>query len=162
MTPRRLTILFLTAALIVPCAVFAQGPPDGPRGGQGNAIRELLPPPGYLQLTEAQQETVRAMAEELRAAVEPIREAERAAREALRAALESDTPDATEIGNLTLEVRGLAGQLRAEMEAFGDAFRGILDADQQVKWDNFRELRRLSQRGGDGGPRGKAMRRLHR
>jgi Spy/CpxP family protein refolding chaperone len=87
------------------------------------------------------------MAKDLLAALEPLREAEKANRDALRTALQSDNPDATEIGRLVLDGRDVGEEIRDQMRAFADDFRDILDAEQQVKWDNFLELRRLQQRG---------------
>lgn len=148
MKSRKLTMIVLAAALVVPGALLAQGnggPPDGPPGaaqGQGQGP-SFLPPPGYLQLTDAQIESTKTLAEDLRAAVEPIREELRAKREALHDAVESDAPKAGQIGQLVLDVHALEGQIRDEMKAASDAFRDLLDADQQLKYDHFLELRRL-------------------
>ena len=149
---RRLTILFITLALLVPGALWAQG------NGNGNAnafSRENLPPRGYLKLTEAQKEAVGGLIEDLTAAVQPIREEEKAAREALRDAIDSDSPDATAIGELVLDVHALGGEARDEIRAFDEAFTDVLDAEQAAKYENFKELRRLAARGGPGN---KAMR----
>ena len=154
MTLRKLTLIGLTLALLLPMTLLAQ-PPDNPGNGNGNGdrgrggslVRELLPPPGYLQLTDEQKDATRALAEDLRAALEPIREEQRALAEDLRTALEADAPDATTVGQLTLDLRGLSQQSRDEIAAFADDFRDLLDAEQQTKWDNFVELRRLGRRG---------------
>lgn len=170
MKSRKLTMIVLAAALVVPGALLAQGngggPPDGPpgaapgQGPQGPSIRDLLPPPGYLQLTDEQKEAAKGIGADLRAAVEPIGEELRANREALRDAIGSDDPNATEIGQLVLDIRDLEGQIRDEVKAASDAFRDLLDANQQVKYDNFLELRRLL--AGPGGPGAKSMRRANR
>jgi len=177
MKSRKLTMIVLAAALVVPGVLLAQGPgngegpPDGPPGaaagqgpgqGQGPGIRELLPPPGYLQLTDGQKEAAKGLAEDLRAALEPIGEELRAKREALRDAVESDDPKAAEIGQLVLDVRALEGQVRDEIQAAGDAFRDLLDTDQQLKYDHFLELRRLQAQRGGPGAKSLGARRAHR
>jgi len=174
MKSRKLTMIVLAAALVVPGVLLAQGqgngaPPDGPPGaapgqgqGPGPGIRELLPPPGYLQLTDGQKEAAKGLAEDLRAALEPIGEELRAKREALRDAIESDTPNAAEIGQLVLGVRALEGQVRDEIRAVGDAFRDLLDADQRLKYDHFLELRRLQTQRGGPGAKSAGARRAHR
>jgi len=171
MKSRNLTLIVLAAALVVPGALLAQGngggppgaaPGQGPGQGQGPLIRDLLPPPGYLQLTDSQKEAAKGLAEDLRAAVEPIGQELRAQREALRAAVESDAPNATKIGRLVLDVRALEGQVRGEIQAAGDTFRGLLDADQQLKYDHFLELRRLQAQRGGPGAKALGARRAHR
>lgn len=172
MKSRKLTMIVLAAALVVPGVLLAQGngdgPPDGPPGaapgqgqGPGPGIRELLPPPGYLQLTDGQKEAAKGLAEDLRAAIEPIREELQAKREALRDAIEADDPNAAEIGQLVLDVRALEGQVRDEVKAAGDAFRDLLDTDQQLKYDHFLELRQLQAQRGPGA-KSLGARRAHR
>ncbi len=164
MKSRKLTMIVLAAALVVPGALLAQGNGGAPGGGQGQgpSIRDLLPPPGYLQLNDAQKEAAKALGEDLRAAVGPIGEELKAHREALRAAFESDAPDATEIGQLMLDIRALEGQVRDEIRATESAFRDLLDADQQLKYDHFLELRRLQARRGGPGAKSLGGRRAHR
>lgn len=152
MTLRKLILIALACALIAPLAV-AQ-PPDDPGNGDGGAdrgrgaalLRQLLPPAGYLQLTDEQRESLRGLVRELRDAVEPLRQEMRTLGEDLHEALNADAPDPAEIGQLTLDLRALRGQIRDQIAAFGDAFRAILDPEQQAKWDHFRELRDLRRR----------------
>ena len=142
MNVRRLLIVGLAVALLAPAGLLAQA-----RGGGGGALlKELLPPRGYLQLTEEQRDAVRALAEDLRPVLEPLRDERQTIAEQLREALNSDSPDATEVGQLVIDQHEIGGQIRDELSAFGDAFRELLDAEQQVKWDNFLELRRLARR----------------
>lgn len=151
MTLRKLTLIGLTVALIMitPMSLMAQGNGNG-NGGNGNGgggiLAEILPPPGYLKLTDEQKDSVRGLAEGLRTNLMPIREDQRALEQELRDALNADSPDATSVGQLTLDVRALAQQSRGEITAFGADFREILDDEQQVKWDHHTELRRLGRR----------------
>ncbi len=138
-------------ALAVPLAAVAQ-PTDQPgnggtdRGSGAELLRQILPPAGYLQLTETQKESLRGLLRDLRDAVAPLREEMRILGEELHRALNADAPDPTLIGQLTLDLRALGGQVRDEIAAFEEAFRAILDPEQQTKWDNFKELRRLGRR----------------
>ncbi len=141
MNARKLTLIALALVLLVPGALLARG--------TGGLLKELLPPRGYLQLTEEQKDAARALAEDLRATLEPLREQREDLAQQLRDALDSDTPDATEVGQLVIDQRDLGQQIRDEMATFGEAFRAELDADQQVKWDNFLQLRRLTRRQSD-------------
>lgn len=149
MSAKKLSLIALAFALLAPVAVLAQpdGSGDGPPGRQG-LVRQLLPPPGYLQLTDEQKDATRGLAEELRVTLEPLREEQRALGAELRDELASDDPDATTVGQLTLDVRAVGDEIRDELAAFEEAFRALLDADQQTKWDNFRELRQLQRRRG--------------
>lgn len=164
MTLRRLTLIGLTLCLLTPMALLAQ-PPDNPGNGGGNGqgngggiLRNILPPAGYLQLTDEQKDSVKALAEDLRAALEPLRAEGQSLSEQLRDALNADSPDATTVGQLTLDLRALGRQTRDELAAFEASFREVLDAEQQTKWDNFKELRRLQRR--QGGGKAKALKAL--
>ena len=148
MTPRKLALIGFAFLILVPIAAGA-GPGDRPGGGPGgegpgNAIREQLPPPGYLKLTDEQKDAVHGLAEDLRAALEPLRDEQRALHEELRENLESDAPNARRVGQLTIALHGFPVQLRAEFEVFDSAFRDLLSDEQLAKYENFRELKRLS------------------
>ena len=148
MSFRKLTLIGLAFALLAPVALLAQPPEDVPGnpGRAPNHLRDLLPPPGYLQLTEEQQDIVRGLAEDLREVLEPLRDERRSLGQELRDALDADEPDPCLVGQLTIDLHDLGEQIRAELAATEEAFRAILDDEQQTKWDNFKELRRLTRR----------------
>ena len=171
----RTTIAVLTLALVtlLPLAALAQpgsgrfggGPgdragigPGGP-GGRGGPGRHIFPPPGYLDLTEEQIEATQAIRESVRAELEGTREAGRTLREQLHAALEGDDPDATEVGQLAIELHALRAQTRIVLEDAESQFAALLTPEQLEKWENFKELRdrrrgprhRERARGGFGG-----------
>lgn len=149
MIAKKLTLIVLALALVAPVAALAQ-PGDGPGNdapGRAGLLSRLLPPPGYLQLTGEQKAAARGLAQELRAALEPLREEQRTLGGELRDELAGDAPDATTVGQLTLDLHAGGAQIRDEIAATEAAFRALLTPEQQTKWDNFKELRQLRRRG---------------
>ncbi len=155
MTHRK-TITLIALAALLPLTALAQpgqgrrgGGPGGPGGpgvhggpgGQGGPGRHMFPPPGYLDLTDEQIEATQAIREVTRTELEGTRETGRALREQLQAALEGDAPDATEVGQLTLDLHALRQQTRAVLEDAESQFAALLTAEQLEKWENFKELR---------------------
>lgn len=141
--------------LLGPLASFAdqQGRPGG--RGRGMGSHSLLPPPGYLDLSEAQREAAKSIREAARSEMEANREESSALRQQLKAELDSETPDAMNVGRLTIDLHQLrqsAGAIREQVEA---EFGLILSAEQLEKWENFKELRASRRSRRSGGP-GKA------
>lgn len=159
MTSRKLARLGLALLLFAPVAAVAN--PAGP-GGPGDGVpgggRDMLPPAGYLNLTDEQVEAVTALREELRAEMQTQLEAQRALGEQLRDAIESDQPDATLIGELAIEMHGFRDQIRTTIESFESQFTALLTAEQLAKYENFRELMRLRRSRGERGERGERSR----
>ncbi len=156
MTSRALT-LALTATLLAPAALFAvpsEGPPRGfqARAEKAGPARAFLPPPGYLQLDEAQREQTQAILGQLRGDLEPLRQEQQALRETIRTELEGDQPSASAIGDATIALHALRDDFRTTLEAAEADFVLILDQEQQTKWENYRLLGSLrrSHRGGPG------------
>ncbi len=163
MTPRKLALLATVAAVLFTAAAIAQpGPgfrPGGPGGleegpGAGDRHLHLLPPPGYLQLTEEQRGDVQPILEALREDLGALREAQHALREQLRDELGAEEPDVVAVGQLTVELHALRGESREALQAAEGQFVRVLTPEQLQKYENFKELRRLFQhRDPGGGPR---------
>ncbi len=137
MTYRKSAFIALTlTASVAWIAVAEAGPRD--RG----ADRGLLPPPGYLELTDEQSDAAQAIREEIRSTVEPIRDEMRALREQLEVAFDSGAPDATEVGQLAIDMHDHRQQLRTIRRDAESQFSALLSAEQLEKWGNFKELRR--------------------
>ena len=145
MTHRKTIALVALALLtLLPLAALAEpgwGRRGGGPGGPGGPGRHLFPPPGYLDLTEEQIEAAQAIRETVRDRMEGVREEVRALREQLRAALDSETPDATEVGQLAIALDAHRQAVRAVFEAAEADFAALLTAEQLEKWENFKELR---------------------
>ncbi|MEM6454101.1 MAG: periplasmic heavy metal sensor [Acidobacteriota bacterium] len=148
---RTLLIALLIAALFAPIAFAA---PGGGPGGPGGKLSRFFPPPGYLDLTEEQRDATRELIDALRAEIEPLRDQQRDLRSDLRDALDADSPNAETVGAAVIALHELRGSLRGLTDEAVQNFRTLLDADQQAKFDNYRELRarkRFQRRGKRGG-----------
>ncbi len=136
----RKTIVFLALALLALLPLAAIAEPDRGQRGRGPG-RGMFPPPGYLDLTDEQIEAARAIRESTRGEMQALREEKRTLHEQLKALLDGDSPDATEVGELTIELHGLRQQTRAILEAAEAEFAALLTSEQLEKWENFKELR---------------------
>ncbi|MYB19611.1 MAG: periplasmic heavy metal sensor [Holophagales bacterium] len=110
-----------------------------------------------LQLTEDQKEQWRRLREEHEAKVGPLMRQMRDITERLESEANLENPDPTVVGQLELDRRAVARQLRtARVEAHEDATR-LLDRDQRIRWEALQENGRGGFRGlfgpGGRGPR---------
>jgi Spy/CpxP family protein refolding chaperone len=138
-------VLFLGAAV-----GSAQPPPSAERGpwmGRAQALTR------FLGLSEQQQDQVRKLTEERRAEHQALREKLVKSREELQRALESASPDPAAIGELAIEGHRLRQQDRALREARDEAIRGLLSAEQRVRFDAWKALREGGPPEGGPGPR---------
>jgi Spy/CpxP family protein refolding chaperone len=147
---KRLSVATLSIVLIVASVALAQprrpGPPPmaagGPGPGNGNgAMAE------YLALTADQKAAWETIQNETRDSMRALHEQERT----LAQQLESAT-DAAAIGNLVLQLRGIATQMHAAREAADATFAATLTAEQQVKFAAFQAASEFLQRRGPNGP----------
>jgi Spy/CpxP family protein refolding chaperone len=164
MTRKALTAIAAAFFLMIPLVAvagpgFGPGPGDGPgfgpdgRGPGGGPLRHLLPPPGYLDLTEEQQETAQGILDGVREQLMAQHDQHLAVREELQALLDSETPDPTEVGRLVIQLHQGRESFRAVLEQAEADFAAILTAEQLEKWENWKELRderrqRFGRRGG--------------
>ena len=145
MTQRNAIVLAAIALLaLLPLAAIAE-PGHGYRG-RGPA-RGLLPPPGYLDLTEEQIEAAEAIREGVRSEMSAARDERRTLREQLKAMLDGESPDAKAVGQLAIDLHAMRERTRATLEDAEARFVELLTAEQLEKWENFKELRQ-GRRGG--------------
>ncbi len=137
MTYRKLALFTLALAVLLPLAASAEPGGDRHRGSG----RGLLPPPGYLDLSEEQVEATQALREAVREDVQAQREQTRALRDQLEAALANGSPDATEVGQLVIELHQQKEARRSARESIESQFTALLTEEQLEKWENFKELR---------------------
>ncbi|MEM1205729.1 MAG: periplasmic heavy metal sensor [Acidobacteriota bacterium] len=150
-----LALLILAAVVpVVAAAAGDDGPTVGPVGAR--AAAKLLPPRGYLGLDEGQQEAARALFAATRAKVQPLREDGKALRLQLREAVDAPQPDATAVGDLVLALADVRGQAKDILLGAEAEFLALLDAEQTVKYENWRELRQLRRDNRRGGGEGDA------
>lgn len=109
----------------------------------------------FLDLTDSQEEELRAIFEANRVTLEENREAGRANRTALKEALDTETPDATTVGLLVIDGKNLREQAEADREALKAQIATVLTAEQLAKWEGFHRGRQFDdRRGPKRGPRG--------
>jgi Spy/CpxP family protein refolding chaperone len=116
-------------AMLFAIPVLAQGPPEGPRGPhglRGQALQE------HLQLTEEQQAGLKANRQTLREATKPLMQQMREKRNLLREEMHSETPNAGIIGQLNVEIKELAEQMKAARESSRADAVALLDSNQQA------------------------------
>lgn len=137
------------AVVLLGAGVVAQEQPGQPREPRG-ALKKL-------DLSEDQQERIRALMQEQRPQLRTLHEKLSANRDALNQLLETGSADAAAVGELVLEGRKLQEESRAIREAGQQAIRGILTPEQQKKFDQLEQRRREDGsrgRGHAGGKRG--------
>ncbi len=129
--------LILTALFATTLA--AQPPRRGDQQrSEGRGFGRLVE---FLELTEDQQAQWQQIHEDHRAATMDLRDQMQANREALRAELETESPDPTTVGQLTLDGRDLARTVKQSREDLNDQLSGTLTEDQRIRWEAFKEAR---------------------
>jgi len=168
---RNLTSMLAAAVLLVATAASAQGPgrgpgagfgpgdgPHGPGGpGMGIGMRDGRCLIEYLDLTDEQVTAWQNLRDQLHSTLEPIREQRVALHEQIQAALTSEGTDACAVGQLMVQAHALGDQERAAREANQTSFVALLTAEQQTKYQQFKEVRGMCR--GDRGQRGAGMHR---
>lgn len=115
---------------------FADGPDQRP-GFPGFFPAGVLT--RVLDLTEEQQAQLEELLEQLRATVQPLHEELRSLHEQLGLLLESDAPDAVEVGTLVIAIHQASQQIAQARQDFASAFEAILTAEQLEKLQEFLE-----------------------
>lgn len=134
------TAIFALTTLPLIAGPRGGGGPDGERGGHG--IGRLLPPPGYLDLTEEQKAAAEKLRDDAKTKIEPLMAGQKAARQQLHSLLESASPDPAAVGTLTIQLHQGRQAVKDVLLATEQSFIALLNDEQKVKYENFRELRR--------------------
>jgi periplasmic protein CpxP/Spy len=122
-------------------AGFGPGRPGGP--GLGRLAEEL-------GLSDEQKSQLEALRTRQRGVLEPLMQSARQAHEAFRAALETESPDATAVGQAAIAMNAAEKKVRAAHDAAFEEMKSILTPEQQKKLD---ETRDHGPRRGPRGPR---------
>ena len=149
--------LLLVAGTVVAAAQEDEGRVSK-RGARGDfAERDAERMARALQLTESQQEEWRRLREEHEASVRPLIGQMRDVTERLETEANHQNPDPTIVGQLELDRRSIARQLRESRVQVDEDLARLLDRDQTIRWEALREGGRGGFRGGSGsggrGPR---------
>lgn len=146
-TMKRIIAVLLSLTFVVAATAQNRRGPGG-TGAPGLFAPRENPLVEYLSLTPTQQTAWETSQSELHATMRALHDQERALADQLR-----DATDAATIGNLVLQIRGLAAQRDAAKDAANAKFAALLTADQQVKFAAFEAAAEfLRQRGPGGGP----------
>ncbi len=133
--PRTYVLLFSTALLVaLACSPLLAQFPDGMT--DDDTSPQIVA--RFLELTPEQRQEWRAIRRTANGAIRPLAQDLRTTEEALRAFLESDDPDATEIGNLLLAVHSLKQQIHGIVAQSVADFEAILDAEQTARLQALR------------------------
>lgn len=119
-------LTLLCAGLLVAQGPFGDG--AGRRGGKSlEAVQETL------MLNDAQIEQMRANQKEVRQAMREVFAQNREKRNQLRELMQSDNPDAFQIGQLTLELRNVGEQVKEARAAAREKNLMLLDEAQKER-----------------------------
>ena len=133
-------------------AVGAAAPTEGegPRGGRHRA-RAIVE---YLELTQEQQDTWKALREQHQDETKALREEGRGLRKRLRESLEADEPDAV-VGEAAKAVHAHRQHMTQAREAFEGQLKSVLSPGQREKYEAFKAARATGRKGrGTRGRRG--------
>ena len=126
----------------------ADAAPDGVRAAR--FVRRMA---AWLDLTEEQRATARALREDTRVRLEPVREEVRELRRELRALLDGPAPDPQTVGAVVLALEAQREEMRQIREEGREAFEALLTAQQLERFEEAIEVLRFfrgPRRGGAG------------
>ena len=125
---RKLTLTLVAIALLTTTALIAQPGQHRP-GGEfpGRQFRIVR----ALDLTEQQQEQWRTLREENRESLQPLSAELRYLHEQIQAELESESPNPTAIGELSIKAHALQSEIRTSHELLELALLDILSPEQR-------------------------------
>jgi Spy/CpxP family protein refolding chaperone len=127
----------------------AQPAGEGPRGGRHRA-RAVVE---YLELTQQQQDSWKALREQHRDETKALREEGRAVRQRLQESLERDEPDAV-VGEAAKAAHAHRQMMKQARETFEGQLKSVLSPEQQEKYEAFKAARKTGRQGhGTRGPR---------
>ena len=138
----RWTLIPLTAFLFIPTLAQAQmGPGHRGPGPEPDLLARHLA--RYLELTPDQERSIWSLREEHRIAARNRHETIRDLHRRLEESMDAPDPEPGELGRMLLEIRDLRQEIRHQREAMEKEVVTLLDAEQKLKLEHFRELMRL-------------------
>ena len=152
----------LPGLLLVATAAFAAAEEgegrQSKRGARANsAERDGERMARVLQLTEDQKSEWLRLREQHDATVRPLMRQMRDITERLETEANLENPDPTAVGQLELDRRSAARQLRTSRAQVDEDLARLLDRDQTIRWEALRDNGRGGP-GGASGPRGRGSR----
>ena len=136
----KLKAIILAAALSAPALLAQPGP--GPRGPRGEANLDALKQ--VLELTDQQVTDLKAARQDFFTnEVRPIMEQIREKRQALRNEMQQESPNASIVGQLQVEIAELGTQIKAKHGTQVEQLRSMLTDGQKVKLDELQKAAEL-------------------
>lgn len=118
--------------------------PEGPAiHRNGGPFRAMGIVAEYLELDEGQVGSIREISQALREEAMPIRQNVRALKQELKAQFDSDTPDATIVGSLMIQIHEQREELRNLAQARNEAVLDLLSVEQAAKVNDVLEAAKL-------------------
>lgn len=139
---KRLMGITILGAAVGVSGATAQPAGEGPRGG-GHRARAIV---DYLDLTQEQQDSWKALREQHRDEMKALREEGRGLGQALRKSLEADEPDAV-VGEAAKAVHAHRQLVKQARETFQGQLKSVLTPEQQQKFEAFEAARAMGRKG---------------
>ena len=130
-----LGVMSVGLALQPMVAAARAGRPEHARHFDGGRVAE------FLGLSDEQRASWTQLHEEFRAALKPGFEQQRETARKLHEALQSEAPDAQEVGKLAIALSRHHKQVEKQHEALQQRLRALLTPEQQAKFDAAHALR---------------------
>ena len=145
-----MTLVLVAATFLSSGAVAAQR-----FGGHGGG--SLAPPERVLEhlgISDLQLEQIGQLREDAKSILGPLHEEQKGYRQQLRTLLESEAPNATDVGNVVIATRHVGEEIRATEQSFREQFQLMLTPEQLTAWEEFNSNRQSRRRGSRQGFRG--------
>lgn len=144
----------LILAALTATAAWSQGPQKRFAGGPRHQAARLVE---FLELTDTQKADWKAVHQAQSGVMKELQTRMAENRKSLHEALESDNPNPTEIGELTLAGRDLRSEAEGNRQELRASLEAILTSEQIERWEAYDAAngdRRSRGRRGPRGPRG--------
>ncbi len=139
---KKLMVMAAVGAALGALPAVAQPAGEGPRGGRHRAAAIVE----YLDLTQEQQDSWKALREQQRDEMKALREEGRGLRERLQKALQADEPDAV-VGEAAKAAHAHRQLMKQAREAFEGQLKSVLTPEQKEKFEAFEAARAMGRKG---------------
>jgi len=139
---KRLIGITILGAAVGAAGAVAQPAEEGQRRGRHRA-RAIVE---YLDLTQEQQDSWKALREEHRDEMKALREEGRGLRQRLQESLEADEPDAA-VGEAAKAAHAFRQHMKQAREAFEGRLQSVLTPEQREKFEAFEAVRAMGRKG---------------
>jgi Spy/CpxP family protein refolding chaperone len=125
------TLLAVAGTLMISATLFAQSSPAGQRPGPLTGLKNAL------ELTDAQVQSITALAQTEKTRVQTIMTDIKQKHQALKALLNATSPNPADVGNAAIALDAAQKKLQPERDYFIGQVKALLTGDQQQKLDTL-------------------------